>query len=158
MDPVPRRAGLDDIDALVSLNAEVQALHRRDEPDRYLPTDRAAVSAFFRTQLLRDDVEIWIAWDASGLVVYAQLVVDMKPDSMFTRGGKIARVEQLAVRSDARRRGVGRRIMELLHERADAIGCDRIELDVAGFNAEARRFCQALGYAEQKVRMVRGTH
>jgi ribosomal protein S18 acetylase RimI-like enzyme len=47
-----------------------------------------------------------------------------------------------------RGRGVGRRLMQILEDRAREMGLGRIELNVFGHNAGARRLYESLGYRE----------
>jgi ribosomal protein S18 acetylase RimI-like enzyme len=55
-------------------------------------------------------------------------------------------VEDLYVREDARRSGLGRALVEAAVERARERGCRRIELDVNEDNAAARALYEACGF------------
>jgi ribosomal protein S18 acetylase RimI-like enzyme len=58
-------------------------------------------------------------------------------------------LEDLYVRADARRAGVGRALVDASLERARTRGCRRIELDVNEENVEALRFYRSLGFATE---------
>ncbi len=55
-------------------------------------------------------------------------------------------LEDLYVREDARRGGLGRALVEAAVARAQARGCRRIELDVNEDNEAARRLYSACGF------------
>ena len=57
-----------------------------------------------------------------------------------------AHVITLDVIPEARRRGVGSALMELLHEEFRARGITQVVLEVAAVNEEAQRFYARLGY------------
>jgi ribosomal protein S18 acetylase RimI-like enzyme len=58
-------------------------------------------------------------------------------------------LEDLYVRGDARRGGVGRALVGASIERARARGCRRIELDVNEQNADALGFYRSLGFTTE---------
>jgi ribosomal protein S18 acetylase RimI-like enzyme len=58
-----------------------------------------------------------------------------------------AYVEDLFVAEDARRRGMGRRLVEFAAERAKARGCPIISLDTTERNEQALRLYQGLGFS-----------
>jgi ribosomal protein S18 acetylase RimI-like enzyme len=58
-------------------------------------------------------------------------------------------LEDLYVRADVRRAGVGRALVAAALERARARGCRRIELDVNEDNVEALRFYRSLGFTTE---------
>jgi ribosomal protein S18 acetylase RimI-like enzyme len=60
-------------------------------------------------------------------------------------------LEDLWVRADARRAGVGRALVEAACARAVQRGCRRIELDVSEANAPALSLYQSLGFATGKL-------
>jgi len=60
----------------------------------------------------------------------------------------------LAVRSDYRRRGVGTALLRHAEARLEALGCDKINLQVVGGNEAARAFYEANDYAvEDRISM-----
>jgi GNAT superfamily N-acetyltransferase len=58
-------------------------------------------------------------------------------------------LEDLFVREDARRTGLGRALVEAAVERARERGCRRIELDVNEDNAPARALYEACGFLSE---------
>lgn len=68
---------------------------------------------------------------------------------------RIARVAALVVKSNSRRKGIGRAIMERLEELAIQAGCAGLELTTSLGRDEAHLFYQSLGYKELSKRFVK---
>ena len=149
-----REARPGDLITLVALFREVQSFHREGDPSRYSAPDNQAALAFFEQVFAKGDIEVWIAEDGAPLG-YASLMIENRPRTPFSPGGRLAYVGELVVHAAHRRQGVGRTLMEMLERRARELGCERVVLDVAAFNSGARAFYSALGYADERVRMVR---
>ncbi len=79
----------------------------------------------------------------SGLVV-ALLRAPRSHPLLIAR--KIVEIDNVVVRHDCRRRGIGRRLIEASIEWARARGADDVEVAVHDFNAEAAAFYAALGF------------
>jgi ribosomal protein S18 acetylase RimI-like enzyme len=63
-------------------------------------------------------------------------------------GREVLWLYDIHVEEGQRGRGVGRKLMEILEERAREMGLGRIELNVFGGNAPARRLYESFGYRE----------
>lgn len=147
----PRRATDADVDLLVALNAWVHDLHVANDPAVYRPTDPAEVAGWFRTVLAGEDKEVWVV-DRLGYVV---LELHERSGSPFSHPVRLLRIDQIAVDGGARRQGVGKALMDLATSRAEELGCARLVLDVAAFNAEALAFYEALGFRPAAHRLTR---
>jgi GNAT superfamily N-acetyltransferase len=80
------------------------------------------------------------------LAVWSQLPI--------ARARPVARVTAMVVRSQARRRGVGKLLMERALEWAQAAGCEGVEL-TSGIHADredAHRFYESLGFQKTSYR------
>lgn len=85
-----------------------------------------------------------VARDASGVVLgYAGLAV-MAPEEAW--------VNNLAVRREAQRRGIGERLLTALLDEARRKGATRVLLEVAVDNAAAQRLYERHGFAAIAVR------
>jgi ribosomal protein S18 acetylase RimI-like enzyme len=71
---------------------------------------------------------------------------------MLQYGKPVMRVTALVVDREARRRGIGKLLMEHAEELAAARGCDFIELTSAITRAEAHAFYRSLGYEANSLR------
>ena len=72
-----------------------------------------------------------------------------------TPAGDIAYLFDIQVEEAMRGRGFGRRLMELLEDRAAALDLRRIELNVFGHNEVARRLYEELGYVEMSRQLFK---
>jgi ribosomal protein S18 acetylase RimI-like enzyme len=89
--------------------------------------------------------EVWVAEEGGGAVG----VVVFYPPGAARRviGGEgEAELSRLAVAGEARRRGVGRELVELVGERARAAGATAIALWSRPYQAGAQRIYEAAGY------------
>ena len=66
---------------------------------------------------------------------------------------RVAVVENLAVREDVRRAGIGRALMDHAQRWAEDLGATEIDLNVHEFNQAAIDFYRSLGYATSSRRM-----
>ena len=71
---------------------------------------------------------------------------------MLQYGEPIMRVAALVVAERARRRGVGKRLMEHAEHFAAAAGCEAVELTSAAGRVEAHAFYRSIGYEANSVR------
>ena len=142
-----REAVVSDYDDLCALFDEGDALHRENLP-RIFQKPRGAVRG-------RDYVLGLIADEAVGFFVaqvrdrLVGLICVMIRESLevpiFVRR-RYTVVNDVVVKEEFRRAGIGRALMEKAHEWAVAEGADSIELNVWEFNQGAIEFYQTLGY------------
>lgn len=137
----------DDPEEIVELLRQFQEEHRQRRPKRYRPFDQEAALEDVRSNLSGNDGKLFVArlkGDCVGFVI----VRDVNwPDTASAYGSKSLMVDQIAVSSAHRRRGIGTRLMELVRAEAARRGADCIELLVASDNEGARRFYEAQGLA-----------
>ena len=151
-----RRATLSDVPGLAVLNGQVQALHVQAEPNRYRPTVAADIEGQFRELVARSDIEILMAIVGDEAVGYAVMQIVRHTGHLYILPHGYVLVDQLGVAPSSQRRGVGRALMNAVHERATELGIDRIELDVRAHNRAAISFYEGLGYGLVAHRMARG--
>jgi ribosomal protein S18 acetylase RimI-like enzyme len=63
-------------------------------------------------------------------------------------GRPLINVHDLAVMPTHRGRGIGRRLLEAVAERARQTGCCKVTLEVRTSNADARRLYERLGFSD----------
>jgi GNAT superfamily N-acetyltransferase len=113
--------------------------------EKALPEARAEMAALLAHRLATEGHTIEVAEDLSsgerlGLLWHAR---DPREG-----GREILWLYDIFVEESHRGRGVGRALMRVLEERARETGIGRIELNVFGDNAAARRLYESLGYRE----------
>lgn len=105
------------------------------------------------SRLNREGARVILAEAAGEALGLLELTVQLQ----ITHARPVARVTAMVVRDSARRRGVGRRLMERAAELARAGGCEGIEL-TSGLQPErqdAHRFYKALGYERASYKFWR---
>ena len=128
----------DDVPAISALMRQLADFERLPPPDE-AAARRLAEHAFPAGG--RPLVELWVAELAGEVVAYAATFTAY---STF-RARPTLFLEDLYVRQDARRRGIGRAMLERLRQEAIARGCGRFEWSVLDWNEGAIAFYRQLG-------------
>jgi len=89
---------------------------------------------------------VFVADDAGDLVGFVTVRADSALEEGILQPRNFAVVDTLAVRSDQRRRGIGRSLMEAVHGWARERQLGHVSLNVWEFNEPAIDFYRALGY------------
>ena len=137
MDPVIRRATVDDIAAVLEL------WKRAGAP----PTHTDNVESL--EGLLASDREALIVADADGVVVGSVIA---------GWDGWRGSIYRIAVAPEARRGGLGRRLLAAAEQRLTAAGATRLDAIVVETDEQAVEFWRSVGWEQQieRVRFVRG--
>lgn len=141
---VLRRARADEAPLLRELNREVQALHAAAEPRRYKPL--VAELAPFEAMVRAPDAHTVIAEVLGQPAGYGHIVVQRRPEDPFHHAATIIHIDQIAVLTGARRRGVGTALIGYAKALAAELAADEITLNVWSFNTAARTFFTAQGF------------
>lgn len=149
-----RRATVADAFTLAGLNEHVHESHLRAEPTLYRATDPAELATWFATRLSDPDVVVFLA-GAEQPIGFAVVVHMRAPQTPFSPPRERLLLDQIAVAASARRRGVGRALMNAAEQHARSLGLQSVQLDVRAFNVEAQRFYESLGYAPVQLRLER---
>lgn len=89
---------------------------------------------------------VFVADDAGDLVGFVTVRTDSAPAGEILQPRDFAVVDLLAVRSDRRRHGIGRSLMQGAHNWAGVRQLGHVSLNVWEFNQPGIGFYQALGY------------
>ena len=136
-----------DYPQLCELFDELDALHRDARPDIFRKSRGDARS--------RDDIASLIAGEGGtilvadtgdGLVGAAVALLRGPLSHPLLVARRIVEIDNLVVRHDFRRQGIGRRLIAACVEWARDRGADDVEVAVHDFNAEAIAFYAALGF------------
>jgi ribosomal protein S18 acetylase RimI-like enzyme len=130
-------AGEEEVDSVAALMADFRDHMGREEP----ALDQLRASA---ETLLRDPHAEFLLAAPEGADEPAA-VCQLRFRHAIWTGADDCWLEDLFVRSDARRCGLGRALVGAALERAGARGCRRIELDVDEDNASAIALYEAMG-------------
>lgn len=138
-----RDACANDAEALCALNEDVQALHAAAVPWLF-KTHGLGVEAFKKI-LENSNSFLLVATAGSELVGYLYAEHRKYPETPLTYAYQILHVHHISVRDAFRKSGVGKALMNRLHEVGDAAGVNRISADVWSFNDNARKFFKTSG-------------
>jgi ribosomal protein S18 acetylase RimI-like enzyme len=151
-----RPAVQEDYDALCAVVEEVDALHRERLPHLFRePGDRAREREYLFGLMADETVGLLVAevdGQLAGTVVVG--LYDTPPVPILVPR-RYAVVDNLVVKREYRRAGVGRVLMEEAQQWAAARGATSIELSVYAFNEPALAFYRGLGYEILRYRMTR---
>src|SRR5262249_23341266 len=142
-------------EAWAALFEEWDEIHRGARPAFFRPFDGPA-----RT---RQQIEQWLAGPGStvlvaerGADVVGLAVLLTRPPAAFA--GAVPRtvieLDNLVVRADQRRWGVGRRLLGAAVDWARGRGATHVEVAVHSFNRDARRFYENFGFPPSIDRLV----
>jgi ribosomal protein S18 acetylase RimI-like enzyme len=153
---IVREAAVADYAALLPVLAEVDALHRSALPHIVrAPEEPSPREEYVRGLIESPDSALLLAAGPTGIVGALVMRVAASPDSPLFVPRRVAVVDVLAVLEEARGCGIGRRLMAAAEAWARERGLDAVELTVWEFNAGARAFYDALGYATVMRRIAK---
>jgi diamine N-acetyltransferase len=138
--------------SLAVLNGIVQQLHVTSRPDFFKPTRLDEVTAWFRPLLEKPTVGIWLAEDQGSPIGYVLAFLHERAANPFCPSRRWCEIDQIAVRPDRQRQGVGRALIEKALAWARAEGAGDIELSTWSFNDSAQRMVRDLGFVPKIVR------
>jgi ribosomal protein S18 acetylase RimI-like enzyme len=156
MDIAIREATERDYEALCAIIEQVDSIHQDALPKRFKDSNGPPREREYILNAIRSpDVDIFVAETESGLVGFVHVMIRNVPDIPILVPRRHAVVENLAVREEHRRIGIGLALMERAEDWARAKGATSIELNVYAFNDVAQRFYRKLGYETLSCRMTK---
>ena len=141
-----------DFTALKPLMRELHAVHSDARPDFYTvsddPLDEAAFGYWFGEDkhafVAEQDGEL-LGFLTGYIVRYAGRPLHQPMIHFY--------VDTLGVTASARRRGIGKALMQAAERVGKEAGADRMTLGVWAFNRGARDFYEDFGFVEREIRM-----
>jgi ribosomal protein S18 acetylase RimI-like enzyme len=113
------------------------------------PPDYPLAEAFLRDRLANDESVVFLALDpesGAGLGF-----VQLYPSFSSTAARRIWILNDLFVAPSARRRGIGRALLEAARDHGRATGARRLVLSTAATNREAQALYESFGYKRESV-------
>jgi GNAT superfamily N-acetyltransferase len=153
---VIRRANEADGPALGRLGAALMRLHHGFDADRFLApgaAPEAGYGRFLASQIASDENVIFVA-DRGGEVV-GYVFAGVEPRSWKELRDVAGFVHDVIVAEDARRHGVGERLVEAAAEWLLARGVPRVMLWTAEKNDAGQRLFERLGFRRTMIEMTR---
>jgi ribosomal protein S18 acetylase RimI-like enzyme len=149
-----RAATAADAGALAELGAIVQAPHHERHPDWFKPAEAVATRPFYERLLANPSVRAFVADDHGEAVGCVVTRIMSMPESPLTWESTVVYIEVIVVRPEARRKGLGRKLLEQVKSLAEEIGANRVQLMVWDFNETAERFFTAQGLEVEMKQMT----
>lgn len=151
-----RRATAEEYNALCDLFDEVDALHRGYLPRLFQKPNGPVRGQDYYGELIADEnVGLFVAETGKKLVGFVHAIIRDAPAIPVFVPRRYAIVEGIGVKSESQNHGIGRMLMDTVHEWAIAKGATAIELNVYEFNKTAVAFYQGLGYGASSRKMSR---
>jgi ribosomal protein S18 acetylase RimI-like enzyme len=151
-----RRAEPRDVSALGRLGAALVRAHHAFDSRRFLtpgPGLEEGYAHFLRTQLAEEEVAIFVAERAGTIIGYVYAGVE--PRSWKELREVAGFIHDVVVDPDARRSGVGTRLIEAAAAWLATRGIARVMLWTAEQNQEAQRLFERLGFRRTMIEMTR---
>lgn len=152
-----RRAVHADLPRIVELFAQVDELHREALPWLFRKLDEPRSREVLESFITAPGCATFVATDAVESPAVGVLVVLLREASKapIVRPAHVAEIDSLAVEVTARRRGVGRRLVQAALAWARDVQAERTELGVYEFNEQARLFWESMGFTTVFRRMAK---
>lgn len=139
---------------MAALLAQVDELHRVNEPWIFHQPESAPRPQEFFDELLANEGSTILVAEAKGeLAGAATVMMRSAPDFAVFINQSWGVLDNIAVVSSWRRRGVGRALTRAAERWALGRGAKWLELGVYEFNTQARAFYQALGYSPVSTKL-----
>jgi ribosomal protein S18 acetylase RimI-like enzyme len=148
-----RKATSQDAVLLSSLNVDVQRLHAEHHPNMFkMPESDDFAAPFFDLLLADTDTSIFVAEQDGEALGYVVCRVMERPENVFSFPSRYLLVDQISVRPEARKRGVGAALIEQARRFAEERSLPRIHLDSWAFNVDAHAFFEGQGFEKMAYR------
>lgn len=142
-----RKAISEDFDSLSALFQEIDTLHRDHLPSIFQAPNGPSRDQKFYLELLSNlDIGLFVAQSNQQLVGAIQANIKASYQLPIFVPRKYMVVDNIVVKSEFRKHGVGQRLMNYVEDWSREMGVTSIELNVYEFNGAAIGFYSKLGY------------
>ncbi len=141
-----RQAGVQDYAWAHDVIADTFAFHQQAVPAFFRATGTPPPTQQFITELLQGGGALFLAQDGEDVVGFLTIRVRQAPDEPYLQPVFEAIVDNLGVKTNRWRQGIGHKLMEAAHQWAKKHGASRVQLTVWEFNAGAIALYESLGY------------
>lgn len=139
-----RPAEICDISALKLLYAELDDFHRQALPEVFSSSFHRS-EEYFQKILTEPHSLVLVAEEEENLLGFVHLYWGLS-SVFFLKPQKFVVIEDLLVKKEFRRQGIGRQLMVCAQQWAREQKADLVELNVWEFNDTGRSFYESLGY------------
>lgn len=151
-----RKAIAEDYNILCDLFGEIDAFHRDNLPHIFQKPNGPIRELDYYMELISDEnIGLFVAESDKHLVGFSHAFVRNTPDIPIVIPRRIAIVDSIVVKSEFKKRRLGRMLMDAMEEWAAAKNATSIELNVYEFNKGAITFYERLGYETLSRKMAK---
>jgi ribosomal protein S18 acetylase RimI-like enzyme len=126
--------------------ADTFVFHQQAVPEFFRATDTPPPTRQFITELIENGGALFLAQDGEVVVGFLTIRVRQAPDELYLAPVCEAIIDNLGIKTDRRRQGIGQKLMEAAQEWARQQRASRVQLTVWEFNVGAIAFYESLGY------------
>jgi len=149
-----RAATTDDAPTISVLNADVQQIHADAHPWRFKPPGPQTFTTKDAEELLgKPGYFAFLAFDDGAPIGYLVAEIVRRPETARHFAHDIVHVHEISVRPAARRKGVGRSLLDAAKARGQSMGITIVALDAWSFNERGLKFFQSNGLVPYNVRL-----
>lgn len=150
-----RRAKEEDFEEIKNLVVEINNIHAKARPDLYECTEEPITRGEFYELLRSKTTEVFVATKlcTNEIVAYSILNIINNKCLLFTKNRYYGYIEEFCVKSNYKRRGIGKTLFNYMKEYSKTLGLTSLQLTVWEFNEDARHFYESLGMITRNRRM-----
>ncbi len=142
-------------DLLVELQEYIVSIDK----DHYnILTDKYREKYFAKTmqEVKKYHGKIFLAKDSNKIVgLIAGVINNEEEKTLDFQSPKRGRVTELVVTREARRKGIGKKLLAHMEEYFQSIGCKAVLLGVFGYNEHAKDFYHSSGYKDRYIEVMK---
>ncbi len=135
-----RQAVLEDLDQITLLVKDVGNLHARNRTDIFLPGAVTADKEKCKKRILGEKYHILVEEKEGQILGVCMAFIRTIKNDIKLRNAKVLRIEEIVVRPEMRKKGIGSALIRCMKRYALDNDCCRIETNVWGFNHVSHRF------------------
>lgn len=149
-----RQADEKDIEQLVQLNAQVQAVHVDMSPSLFREASNESLAEMLRQTMSGEASIILVAEEDGQLTGYLSLKKLIRPEFALINERKCGYIDQVCVSEQHRRKGIFKKLLTEAKKLVTEWGFERIELDVWTDNQSARDAFIGSGFRTYNEKMA----
>ena len=148
-----RKAQESDFDDLISMSLEVHSIHLENRPDEFKALSADDIRSSLSKVLNDDNQDILVCMDNEKLVGYILSRAEYRKENPVQKARHYLYIDQIGVKREYRRSGVGGLLIKSVRELAKERGIDLMLIDVWNFNEGAMFFFSSQGFLPWIQRM-----